>query len=35
MRLMGWSDRSMLDLYAEDLQVERAIAAKRKRGNLY
>jgi integrase/recombinase XerD len=35
MRLMGWSDRSMLDLYAEDLQVERAIAAKRKRGNIY
>jgi hypothetical protein len=35
MRLMSWSDRSMLDLYAEDLQVERAIAAKRKRGNIY
>ncbi len=34
MRLMGWTDRSMLDLYAEDLQVERAIAAKRKRGNI-
>jgi site-specific recombinase XerD len=35
MRLMGWTDRSMLDLYAEDLQVERAIQAKRKRGNIY
>jgi len=35
MRLMGWTDRSMLDLYAEDLQVERAIEAKRRRGNIY
>lgn len=35
MRLMGWGDRSMLDLYAEDLQVERAIEAKRRRGNIY
>lgn len=35
MRLMGWTDRSMLDLYGEDLQVERAIEAKRRRGNLY
>jgi hypothetical protein len=25
----------MLDLYAEDLQVERAIQAKRRRGNIY
>jgi site-specific recombinase XerD len=35
MRLMGWSDRSMLDLYAEDLQMHRAIQAKRRRGDLY
>jgi hypothetical protein len=35
MRLMGWTDRSMLDRYAEDLQVQRAIEAKRKRGNIY
>ena len=35
MRLMGWTDRSMLDLYAEDLQMHRAIAAKRRRGDLY
>jgi hypothetical protein len=35
MRLMGWTDRSMLDLYGEDPQVERAIEAKRRRGNIY
>jgi site-specific recombinase XerD len=35
MRLMGWTDRSMLDLYAEDMQLQRAIAAKRRRGDLY
>ena len=36
MRLMGWTDRSMLDLYAEEhLQMQRAIAAKRRRGDLY
>ncbi|MDT5028313.1 MAG: hypothetical protein QOE61_4739 [Micromonosporaceae bacterium] len=35
MRLMGWTDRSMRDLYGEDLQVERAIEAKRRRGNIY
>jgi hypothetical protein len=35
MRLMGWTGRSMLDRYAEDLQVQRAIEAKRKRGNIY
>jgi hypothetical protein len=32
---MGWTDRSMLDLYGEDLQVERSIKAKRRRGNVY
>jgi site-specific recombinase XerD len=35
MRLMGWKDRSMLDRYAADLQVQRAIEAKRRRGDLY
>jgi integrase/recombinase XerD len=35
MRLMGWTDRSMLDRYAQDLQVQRAIEAKRRRGNIY
>jgi site-specific recombinase XerD len=35
MRLMGWTDRSMLDLYAEDLQVQRAISAKQRAGDLY
>jgi hypothetical protein len=31
---MTWAGRSMLDLYAEDLQVERVIQAKRRRGNI-
>jgi hypothetical protein len=35
MRLMGWEDRSMLDLYAKDMQVQRAIQAKRRRGDIY
>lgn len=35
MRLMGWSDRSMLDRYGADLQVQRAIEAKRRRGDIY
>jgi site-specific recombinase XerD len=35
MRLMGWHDRSMLDRYSADLQVQRAIEAKRRRGDLY
>jgi hypothetical protein len=35
MRLMGWKNRSMLDRYAADLQVQRAIEAKRRRGDLY
>jgi hypothetical protein len=35
MRLMGWEDRSMLDLYAKDMQVRRAVQAKRRRGDLY
>jgi site-specific recombinase XerD len=35
MRLMGWEDRAMLDLYAKDMQVRRAVQAKRRRGDLY
>jgi site-specific recombinase XerD len=35
MRLMGWKDRSMVDRYAEDMQVRRAIAARRRRGEMY
>lgn len=35
MRLMGWSDRSMLDRSGADLQVQRAIEAKRRRGDIY
>jgi len=35
MRLMGWTDRAMVDRYAEDLQVQRAIKAKHRRGDMY
>jgi integrase/recombinase XerD len=35
MQLMGWRDRSMVDLYTEDLKDERAYAAKRRRGEIY
>jgi site-specific recombinase XerD len=35
MRLMGWTDRSMLDRYGADLQVQRAVQAKRRRGEMY
>jgi integrase/recombinase XerD len=35
MRLMGWIDRSMLDRYGADLQMQRAIEAKKRRGNIY
>jgi integrase/recombinase XerD len=35
MRLMGWSTRSMVDRYAKDLQLQRAIGAKRARGDMY
>jgi hypothetical protein len=35
MRLMGWTDTSMLDRYVDDLQVQRAIEARRRRGNIY
>jgi len=35
MRLMGWKDRAMVDRYAADLQVQRAIQAKQRRGDIY
>ncbi|MGW3513346.1 hypothetical protein [Streptomyces sp. NPDC000994] len=35
MRLMGWTDRSMLDLYGENLQVDLAFEARCRRGNVY
>jgi site-specific recombinase XerD len=35
MRLMGWSDRSMLDRYGADLAVHRAIQAKQRMGEMY
>jgi integrase len=35
MRLMGWQDRAMLYRYGADLQVQRAIEAKRRRGEMY
>ena len=34
-RLMGWQDRAMLNRYGADLQVQRAIEAKRRRGEMY
>ncbi|KPI04685.1 hypothetical protein OK006_6950 [Actinobacteria bacterium OK006] len=35
MQRMAWNDRSMLDLYGEGLQVERAYETKRRRGYVY
>ena len=35
MRIMGWKDRQMVDRYAADLQDERAVEAKRRRGDMY
>jgi hypothetical protein len=35
MRLMGWSDRAMLDRYGADLADQRAIAAKQRMGAMY
>jgi hypothetical protein len=35
MRLMGWQDRAMLDRYGADPQVQRAIEALRRRGEMY
>ena len=34
MRLMGWSDRSMLDRYGADLAAHRAVEAKRRMGQI-
>jgi hypothetical protein len=35
MRLMGWKSRSMVDRYAKDMQVQRAVKAKQARGDTY
>jgi hypothetical protein len=35
MRLTGWADRSMLGVDGEDLQVERAVEAERRRGSIH
>lgn len=35
MRLMGWKSRSMVDRYAKDMQVQRAVKAKQARGDMY
>ncbi|MFD8007168.1 helix-turn-helix domain-containing protein [Streptomyces mirabilis] len=35
MQLMAWTDLSMLDLYGEGLQVERAFETKPRRGDVY
>lgn len=35
MELMGWHDRSMVDVYTQDLKEQRAHAAKRRRGPIY
>jgi hypothetical protein len=32
---MGWHDRSMVDRYAADRQDQRALEAKRRRGDMY
>jgi site-specific recombinase XerD len=34
MRLMGWTDRSMVDRYSEDMQARRAVEARLKRGDI-
>jgi integrase len=35
MRLMGWTDRSMVDRYTEDMQVQRAVDARLRHGDFY
>lgn len=35
MQLLDWTDRSLLDLYGEGLQVERAFDTKPRRGDVY
>jgi integrase len=34
-RLMGWTDRSMVDRYTEDMQVQRAVDARLRQGDFY
>jgi integrase/recombinase XerD len=35
MRLMGWTDRSMVDRYTEDMQVQRAVDARLRHGDFH
>jgi hypothetical protein len=35
MRLMGWSSRSMLDRYGENVAVRRAVDGKHRMGEMY
>ena len=35
MRLNGWKTRAMIDRYTEDVADQRALQAKRRRGDLY
>jgi integrase/recombinase XerD len=35
MRLMGWTDRSMVDRYSEDVQAQRAVQARLQRDDIY
>jgi hypothetical protein len=35
MRLNGWRSRQMVDRYADDVANQRALDAKRRRGDLY
>ncbi len=35
MRLNGWKTRAMVDRYAEDLADQRALEAKRRKGDLF
>jgi hypothetical protein len=35
MRLNGWKSRAMVDRYADDVANQRALEAKRRRGDMY
>ncbi len=35
MRLNGWKTRAMIDRYTDDLAEERALQAKKRRGDIY
>ena len=35
MRLNGWKTRAMIDRYTNDLAEERALQAKKRRGDIY